>query len=191
MQELSMNIMDIAQNSIRAKATTVDISVNEDTDKGLLTIVILDNGCGMTNEQIKKVCDPFYTTRNTRRVGLGVPFFKMAAEMTGGEFSIDSKPGVGTNVSATFVTSHIDMAPLGDISATIAQLMCLNENVDVIYTYTQDKEVFSVHTDEISRVLDGIPMNSPQVMSFLEGYINDNTTIIGKSKKSRKEGAPI
>ena len=175
MQELSMNVLDIAQNSISAGAGRIDIVINEDIEKDLLSIVISDNGKGMTEEQVERVSDPFYTTRSTRQVGLGVPLFKMAAEMTGGRFLIESEPGVGTTVSAEFGYSHIDRAPLGDISATITQLMCLNESIDVTYTHYHNGEEFSVSTQEIRQTLDGLPMNTPQVMQFLESFVKENT----------------
>jgi len=175
MQELSMNVLDIAQNSVRAGAGKIDITVIEDSGEDLLLIVIADNGCGMTAEQVANVTDPFYTTRTTRRVGLGIPFFKMAAEMTGGSFSIESEPGAGTTVTATFVNSHIDRMPLGDMSATIAQLICLNEDIDISYTRRRNSEEFSVSTRELRGELDGVPLSTPQVMQFVEEYINENT----------------
>lgn len=107
MPEISLNVLDVAQNSVRAGASLISISVRADTNQDTLTIVIEDNGCGMTKEQAARVIDPFFTTRTTRKVGLGVPFFKLAAESTGGSFSIRSEPGVGTVVTAVFILSHI------------------------------------------------------------------------------------
>ena len=112
MRELSLNVMDVAQNSITAGASLIEILVEEDRQKGELVIFIIDNGKGMSEEQVQRVIDPFYTTRTTRKVGLGVPFFKMEAEMTGGDFSIQSQLGKGTTVRARFVTSHVrNMTP--------------------------------------------------------------------------------
>ncbi|MEG1427498.1 MAG: sensor histidine kinase, partial [Oscillospiraceae bacterium] len=105
MRELSLNICDIAQNSISAGASRITIAIDEDLSADRVEIFIGDNGRGMTEEQVKSVCDPFYTTRTTRPVGLGIPLFKMEAEMTGGSLSIGSKPGVGTELRAVFVPS--------------------------------------------------------------------------------------
>ena len=114
MPEIALNVLDIAQNSVRAEASLIQISVDVDEAADTLTITIEDNGCGMTTEQTARVTDPFFTTRTTRKIGLGVPFFKMAAESTGGSFSIQSEPGVGTKVTAVFGLSHIDRMPLGE-----------------------------------------------------------------------------
>jgi anti-sigma regulatory factor (Ser/Thr protein kinase) len=113
MRELSLNVMDVAQNSVRAEATLVFITVEESDKNDSLTITIEDNGCGMTEEQVAQVIDPFFTTRTTRKVGLGVPLFKMSAEQTGGSFSIESEVGRGTKTQASYVKSHVDMTPLG------------------------------------------------------------------------------
>ena len=123
MTEISLNILDVAENSTRAGASLVSITVSADTKADRLTVVIEDDGCGMTEEQLARVTDPFFTTRTTRKVGLGVPFFKEAAELTGGSFAIQSEPGKGTSVTAVFVLSSIDRMPLGDISATIHNLV--------------------------------------------------------------------
>ena len=119
MRELSLNVMDIVQNSVRAGASLITVQVAESKKHDTLTITITDNGCGMSAEQVKSVIDPFFTTRTTRKVGLGVPLFKMEAEMTGGSFQIDSEEGKGTKVTAVFRPSHVDMIPLGDIASVI------------------------------------------------------------------------
>ena len=115
MRELSLNVLDIAQNSISAGASEVEITVEEISSASKMTIIIKDNGCGMDEETVRNVMDPFYTTRTTRKVGMGVPLFKMAAESTGGSFDIVSELGVGTTVTAVFGLSNIDRMPLGDI----------------------------------------------------------------------------
>ena len=119
MTEISLNILDVAQNSISAGAKLIEISVVADIKSDTLTVVIKDNGCGMDEEKLKKVIDPFFTTRTTRKVGLGIPFYKLAAENTGGTFNITSQLGLGTTVTAVFGLSHIDRMPLGDINFTI------------------------------------------------------------------------
>ena len=134
MRELSLNVMDIAQNSISAGASLITIQVVEDVPGDLLSISVTDNGCGMTKEQVEHVIDPFYTTRTTRSVGLGVPLFKMEAEMTGGSFVIDSEKGKGTTLTASFKPSSVDMIPLGDISGTVQLLISCNPDRDFLFT---------------------------------------------------------
>ena len=133
MRELSLNVMDIAQNSLSAGASLTQIVVEESSAEDTLTLKIIDNGRGMTAEQAARVTDPFFTTRTTRKVGLGVPLFKMAAEQTGGSFSIESEPGKGTTVTAVFKPSHIDMTPLGDINSTVGLLIYSNPDRDFIF----------------------------------------------------------
>lgn len=171
MQELSLNILDITQNSLRAGATEIEIVIDENTKSDSLSVIIRDNGSGMSEAQVKSVTDPFFTTRNTRKVGLGIPFYKMAAEMTGGSFEIRSTLGVGTEVIAVFIRSHIDRMPLGNIAETISQLICLNEETMITYTQRFDQDSFTVTTKMFSDTLDGIPLSTPQVMQFVYDYI--------------------
>ena len=178
MQELSLNVLDVAENSVRANASLVEITVEEDTAADRLAIVIRDNGKGMTPEQVQTVIDPFYTTRTTRKVGLGVPFFKMAALMTGGDFSIRSQVGKGTEVKAVFGLTHIDRMPLGNMADTMCILMGCNEQINFSFTYQVGEEVFSVSTAQLQEILDGVPLNSPQVMEFIRGYIKENMDLL-------------
>ena len=181
MQELSMHLLDIVQNSIRAEATKIDILVDEDIEADNLTIVVTDNGCGMSEEQVASVIDPFFTTRTTRKVGLGIPLYKMAAEQTGGSLQIESKLGSGTIVTATFGYSHIDRMPLGDMSDTVAQLLCLNEPIEIAYTHKKNKDVFTAKTSDFTSVLDGVPLNTPEVMLFVKEYIEGHILALGAS----------
>ena len=178
MEELSLNILDIAQNSVRAGASRVEISVVEKPADDRMIITITDDGCGMTPEQIAHVEDPFYTTRTTRKVGLGVPFFKMAALMTGGDFSICAQVGEGTQVQAVFGLTHIDRMPLGNMADTMCILMGCNEQINFSFTYQVGEEVFSVSTAQLQEILDGVPLNSPQVMEFIRGYIKENMDLL-------------
>lgn len=166
MRELSLNVLDVAQNSIAANATLVTIAIEEADDR--LTICIGDNGCGMTREQLERIRDPFYTTRKTRRVGLGIPLFRMAAEMAGGSFSIDSQVGVGTTVTACFGLHHIDRMPLGDIVGTMDTLIRLNPNVDFLYRHTVEGRFFELDTRSLREVLDGVPLSEPDVMNWID-----------------------
>ena len=174
MQELSLNVLDIAQNSIRAGADLIEIEISKHTASGILEIRIKDNGCGMTEEQIAKVIDPFFTTRTTRKIGLGVPFFKMTAEMTGGDFSIQSKVGEGTEVCATYHYRHIDMLPLGDMASTVVTLVSVNPQLDFIYRYRVDTEEFVFDTREIKQTLDGVAINENEILAFLKEMLEAN-----------------
>lgn len=169
-----MNVLDVAGNSLKAGAGRIEITVEQDEGLDLLRIVIADNGCGMNAEQVKRCLDPFYTTRTTRRVGLGIPLFKMAAESSDGSFGIESEEGAGTTVTATFRFSHIDRMPLGDMGETISQLMCMNEGVEIAYTFIRNGQVFEVSSSEFREVLDGAPMNAPEVMAFIREFISEN-----------------
>ncbi len=174
MTELSLNVLDIANNSIRANATLIEINIQIQRDLDTLLIIIADNGCGMTEEQLKHVEDPFFTTRTTRKIGLGVPFFKMAAINTGGSFSIQSAPGIGTTVSATFGLTHIDRMPLGDMNSTIHTLITLNTHIDFLYTYVFDGNQFTLDTREFRQILNDVPLNSPEVSAYIKEYLEEN-----------------
>lgn len=175
MPEISLNILDIAENSIRAEATLIEITVSVFPDRDQLTVIVRDNGCGMTQEQIEQVQDPFYTTRTTRKVGLGVPFFKQSAESTGGSFQIDSEKGKGTEVRAVFTLSHIDRMPLGDISSTIHMLIVFNEKISFRYTYIYGKKSFVLDTRKMREMLgDDISFSEPEVSSFIREYLDVN-----------------
>ena len=167
MQELSLNVLDIAQNSVRAKASLVTISITQRTNDHYLKISIADDGCGMSVEQVARVIDPFFTTRTTRKVGLGVSFFKMSAEATGGSFSIQSELGKGTVTTATYHTDHIDMLPIGDMCGTIHTLITMNPDMDFVYEHTLDDKAFTLDTRELKEVLEDIPLNSPEVSVFI------------------------
>ena len=174
MPELSLNVLDIVQNSVKARASLIEISVLKDTQKKELSISIADNGCGMTEEQVARVIDPFYTTRTTRKVGLGVPFFKLSAELTGGRFQIESKPGVGTKICSVYCYEHIDMMPLGDMAATMVSLISVNPDIDFVYTCKKDEQGFALDTREVKVILEGLPVNSSEVLTFIRQYIEEN-----------------
>ncbi len=178
MTEISLNILDVAQNSISAGAKLIEISVVADIKSDTLTVVIKDNGCGMDEEKLKKVIDPFFTTRTTRKVGLGIPFYKLAAENTGGTFNITSQLGLGTTVTAVFGLSHIDRMPLGDINFTIHTLVTLNSEIDFYYLYEIDERSFTLDTKEFREILGDIPFNSPEVSAYINDYLNENKQVV-------------
>ena len=178
--EISLNILDIAQNSISAEASLIQIKVRLDSEHCLLTVTITDNGNGMTEEMLTAVTDPFFTTRTTRSVGLGIPFFKQAAECTGGSFSIDSVYGRGTTVTARFHTDHIDCMPLGDMNATIHELVTMNSSIDFVYERLVDGRKFILDTREMREILGDISFDLPEVSEFVQSYLEENETEIMK-----------
>ncbi len=174
MTEISLNILDVAENSTKAGASFVTITVEADFPADQLTVTIKDNGCGMTPEQVEHVTDPFFTSRTTRKVGLGVPFFKYAAESTGGRFSIESQAGVGTTVTAVFILSHIDRMPLGNISSTIHTLVVYHPKTDFVYHYRYNDKSFTMDTRQFREILGDIPFDTPEVSAYILEFLNEN-----------------
>ncbi len=171
MKELSLNILDLTQNSITAGATLIEITVVEDLAADRLHISLTDNGKGMTPEQVAAVSDPFYTTRTTRKVGLGIPLFKMAAELAGGTCTVHSTVGKGTTIAADFILSHIDRVPIGDMEGVVHDLVYMNPNLDFIYTRQRGEARFVFDTRELREVLGGVPFNEPEVSLWITEYL--------------------
>ena len=180
MRELSLNILDIAQNSISAGAPLITIEVSEDTTKHTLLIGVYDNGKGMSEEQVKSVIDPFFTTRTTRKVGMGIPLFKMAAEQTGGSLEIKSQLGVGTEVRATFKTDSVDFTPLGDVASTIQMLITMNTDRDFVYKRTVDGKEFVCDTRELKAILGDVPLDTYEISQWILEFIKENTEVLYK-----------
>ncbi len=174
MKELSLNILDITYNSIKAKAEKIEITIIESVEKNTVSIEIQDNGCGMDEEFLRKVTDPFVTTRTTRKVGLGIPLFKQSAEDTDGSFSIQSKVGEGTTVSAEFRLDHLDRAPIGDMAGTMVSLIQANDQIRFIYRHVTDQGEFVFDTDELHAQLEDVPLSEPSVLQWIGDYINEN-----------------
>lgn len=172
--EISLNILDIVQNSIRASANLIEITVEIDENRDLMHVYIKDNGNGMTNEQLEQVVDPFFTTRTTRKVGLGLSFLKLASEITGGTFAITSELSKRTEVHTTFTLSHIDRMPIGDITTTIHSLITSYYNIDFIYVYSFNNKSFTLDTRQIRMQLGDIPLNTPDVSIFIKEFLKDN-----------------
>lgn len=170
-----MHIMDILQNSTRAKATEITLEVLLDSAKDTLTLVFKDNGCGMSEETVQKVIDPFYTSRTTRKVGLGLPLLKQNSEMTGGSMNIQSKEGVGTTVTAVFGLTHLDTPPMGDLAGTIVLTISAYPDIRFIFHYKRNDEVdYVLDTDEVYEILDGVPINDPDVIASLKEMVEEN-----------------
>ncbi|MDI7246291.1 MAG: ATP-binding protein [Bacillota bacterium] len=173
MREISLHILDIVQNSIAAGARTVDVSISEDEHTDTLTIEVADDGAGIPPDILQSVLDPFYTTRTTRKIGLGLPLFREAARAAGGDLDIESSPGRGTRVQATFKTSHIDRAPLGDMAETVALLVVCNPDVRFRYRHTRGTLGFSFDSAEFRRMLGDIPPTSPALAVVLKEVIRE------------------
>lgn len=187
MKELSLHILDIAENSVSANAKTVSIEVEEDSQKNLLTIIITDDGKGMDAEMLARVTDPFTTTRTTRKVGLGIPFLKEAAEACNGHFLITSTPGKGTRVEASFQRDHIDRMPMGSIQSTFLDLLVGFPDVHWKFKYRIDGEDFNLDSAPIQETLDGIPYSDPTVLKYLKDEINGG---IQKIQSFQKQEMP-
>lgn len=173
MQELSLHLLDIAQNGIKAAADLICISICQDRTTQTMILTVEDNGCGMDEATLAQVQSPFFTTRTTRPVGLGVPFFQMSAQMTGGSFEVESTVGEGTLFRATYHTDHIDCLPLGDIVTTIVTLISMNPTINFCYRYEVDGKAFLFDTREAKQLLEGVPIDSPDVVAFLHDYLTD------------------
>lgn len=170
MRELSLHILDALENSLAAGATRVELTIDEDTVADRLHITIQDNGRGMSPEQVARVFDPFYTTRKTRHVGLGLPLFQAAARRCNGDVTISSQVGQGTRLEATFQHSHIDRAPLGDMTRTLLAFL-LGGTCDLYYRHRVDERVFEFDTAEIRAELGDVPLSHPAVRRWLQDYI--------------------
>jgi len=179
MIELALHILDIAENSLRAEATLVEISVVEDLVRDRLSITISDNGHGMTAEEVERAMDPFFTTKKVRRIGLGLPMLKQACISTGGSFTIESEPGKGTSITAEFVHSHIDRQPLGDVPGAIIALILEKPEVDILYTHRRNESVYTMDTREIRTELDDIPLNHHEVVGLIRENIAEGLSELG------------
>lgn len=186
MKELSLNVLDIAKNSVKAGADNIKITITE-TDSEM-KIVIADDGCGMTSDVLQRVTDPFCTTRTTRKVGLGIPFYKLAAEMTGGTLNIVSKTKdndldeSGTVVTAVFVKDHIDCLPLGDIVSTVCTLIQGSPDIDFEFSHVYKNSIVSVSTIEMRQILGDIPLDSPEVLVWVREFLNEQYESFKKNK---------
>jgi hypothetical protein len=175
LEDFSQHVLDIAENSINAGATWVDIRITEDCTGGWLYFEIKDNGKGMDGDTLHAVTDPFYTSRTTRRVGLGIPFLKQLAELCDGEFEIESEPGKGTRVRASFRYDHIDRPPLGNIPASLISLLIAHPDVQLVYCHSFNEKKFIFDSFELNRVLGNIKeVQNPAIACWLQDYFEEN-----------------
>ncbi len=176
MKELSLNILDIAENSVKAGATLTQILITETNET--LTLTFKDDGCGMSDETVKTVTNPFYTTRTTRKVGMGLPFLKMQAEMTGGSLMVESKwqqefpTNHGTVVEAVFYKNHLDFTPLGDVTESICTLIQGHPDTDFLFLHKMPNGEVSLDTRELRAVLEDIPLNSYEIINWIRENLN-------------------
>jgi anti-sigma regulatory factor (Ser/Thr protein kinase) len=177
LRELSLHLLDIAENSVTAKAKNVVIVVSEDSRTDRLHMAILDDGVGMNAETAAHVTDPFVTSRTTRKVGLGLPFLKMAAESCNGYLTVHSQEGVGTRVDVEFQRSHIDRMPLGDLSGTILSLVIGYPQVHWTFTYRGNDREFIFNDAVVKNELDGISLSEPSVIQFLREMISEGIQV--------------
>lgn len=174
MKTIADHILDITENSISAGASRVEIKVYQSNKENYYQLIFIDNGKGMDKETVNRVIDPFYTSRTTRKVGMGIPLFKQNAEITGGSFVIQSKLGEGTLVQANFVLDSIDLIPQGDIADAIVFLSATTPKVEFEFEYTTDKANYVFDTIEVKKVLGGVPMSNPEIRQYLKEMIDEN-----------------
>lgn len=174
MQEISLHILDLVQNSITAGATLIRITMELKTAEDCLSFSLADNGKGMSEEMVERVTSPFTTTRTTRRVGLGIPLFKAGCEMTGGSFSITSKLGEGTELCGSYQASHIDRPPVGDYTGTVHSILVCNPGIDFVVTIKKDGEEFVCDTRQLKEVLgESVELSQPEVSVWLKEYLEE------------------
>ena len=190
LRELALHILVIAENSISANADKIRIVVEEDIPKDVLRIVIEDNGKGMDQATLEKVIDPFVTSRTTRKVGLGIPFFKSAAEACEGTFNIHSQVEVGTKVEASFKYSHIDRMPLGNIVETMLNLIIGSPEVNWLFEYQNGKERFIFDDEPIKQILGDIPLSDPMVLKFIRTTLEEGIRNVQKEYQTENLFVP-
>ena len=173
MQDLSLHLLDLVQNSITANASLIEISIEEDKKEDLLNIVVEDNGKGMDKETMEKAVDPFYTTRTTRKVGLGLPLFKATAQRCGGDLKIQSTVGQGTKIQIGLKLSHIDRPPFGKMEDTIVSLILCNAEIDFVYSHKTNYGEFILDTREVRKVIGELPINNVEVITWIQSYIRE------------------
>lgn len=183
MKDLSSHILDIVQNSLRAKAKLIGIEIKEQPDLNELKITISDDGKGMSKEEAERATDPFYTSRTTRKVGLGLSLLKQNAEMTGGSFHLESEPGKGTKVTAVFGLNHFDRPVMGDLTGTLLLLICAPGSPEYVFQHDTSSGAFRLDTREVRQILGNVPITDHEVRKFLKEMIQENLEQIQISKR--------
>ena len=191
MEDLALHVLDIAQNSIEAGATRIAIDITEDIEAGHLVIRICDNGRGMDDASLQQAVDPFFTTRTTRRVGLGLPMLKQAAGAAGGSMEMQSVPGEGTEVTATFQHGHLDRAPLGDIETTVLVLAVSRSDVDLEFTHRRGSAEYGLSTAEVRQALEGVPVASPEGLAIIREVVRVGEASLADPQTPAGRSAPL
>lgn len=173
MPDIAMHLLDIVFNSIRAKAKNIMIYLLDSEAKDQIICRVEDDGSGMDETTVKNVQSPFFTTRTTRDVGLGVPLFKEGALQTGGSFKLESALGKGTLIEAVYTRSHLDCPALGDLAETFATLIQADASIEYIIDVVYDNKTFHLDTKEIKEILDGVPIDEPDIILWLKAYIKE------------------
>jgi hypothetical protein len=176
MEDLSLHILDIVENSVAAKADKIEIRISEDKKKDLLSVEVIDNGTGMDKKTVEKALDPFYTSKTVRRFGFGLSLLSEAAKAANGHLSIQSKKGEGTKIKADFQYSHIDRKPLGNMGQTIITLVIGNPGIDLIYVHIRNGQKYSLDTRKIKSQLKENPINSPVGIRMIKEDLKKDTS---------------
>ncbi len=174
MKTISDHVMDIVQNSVRAGATLIEIIIEENLESDFYILNINDNGCGMSREVLEQAANPFFTSRTTRKVGLGLSLLKQKAEAAGGNFEIESEEGKGTRVKAVFRHSHLDRPPLGDIWDTWFLTMIGNPEIKIVYRHTAGKGFFEADSGQITEMFEGAPLQQKEIRDAILEWIKNN-----------------
>jgi len=169
--------MDIIQNSIAAKSSRIYITFKADKNTDMLVMTVADNGVGMDEDLIKKVIDPFVTTRDTRKVGLGIPLLAASCERASGKLSLESAKGMGTTITATFKLSHIDRPPLGDIAETVIAVISSNPEMEMNLKLISEKGVFDFNTVDVKKKIGDIPLNHYEILTWIKEYLSESIMI--------------
>ncbi len=175
MEDLSLHVLDIAENSINAGAKNIEIRIIENSAKDLLSIEIKDDGKGIDADTVVNVTNPFFTTRTPRRVGLGLALLEEAANSTGGKFRVESEINKGTKVVADFQLNHIDRKPIGNVADTLVGLLSRMDDLNIRYEENKNGKKFTFDTKDIKSIYPDIKLQSADVLSFIKKYINENT----------------
>lgn len=179
MKEIALHILDILENAVRADSDRIDLTVDVNRTMDTLDILIRDNGSGMNEKTVKSVTDPFFTTRSTRKVGLGLPLFLDSTKRSGGSLNIQSKPGEGTLVKARYCLSHIDRPPVGNLTETIVTFLTSSRPIRLIFQYSVDGNSFRMDTLDVKKKLGEVPLNEPEVLCWLSEYIQEGINSCG------------
>ena len=178
MREISLHIMDLMENSIRAKARTIKLTITESLTENIYKVSIEDDGVGMSADYVTSLFDPYTTTRSTRKIGLGLPLIKMNTRQAGGDTTVESQPGQGTTLSFWYAHNHWDRPPLGDMGGTMAMLAATNEDKRITYRHITEKGEYTFDTAETKKALDNMSINNYDIIKYLKEMINENLSEI-------------